>query len=300
MCGNGFVVCAFTFVVPSTLQPFFTCILRLDIGLRVYIAFQSSLLLPPMPSVHSKQLFPWKSQWRFALKRRIDYNQKYMHRIHFLRLENVWCSFLRSTGLLFAEYVVQFDFNDVINTLDAEECEVLVETIKLLQYLDVPFIGCSKGTKHIESILERGHVYQSVVDAMDGWIFTRNYWWDKSQDISEISNLQSQPHRPDRIVVNADKGFLSKTLGIPSILFDDKEQNADAHNKEHPLNRTILVKRYRKARHMKQPEYREYYDPHASHWFWQIVDWEEDICAAEGVPLVNSNDVRYRHFALRV
>jgi len=253
-----------------------------------------------MPSVHSKQLFPWKPQWRFALKRRIDYNQKYMHRIRFFRLQNVWCSFLRSTGLLFAEYVVQFDFNDVINTLDAEECEVLVETIKLLQHLDVPFIGCSKGTKHIGSILERGHVYQSVVDAMDGWIFTRTYWWDKSQDISEISNLQSQPHRPDRIVVNADKGFLSKTLCIPSILFDDKEQNADAHNKEHPLNRTILVKRWRKARHMKQPEYREYYEPDVNNWFWKIEDWEEDICAAKGVPLVNSNDVRYRHFALRV
>ena len=139
-----------------------------------------------------------KSQWlsmpnvlplRFGSKHWNEYNEKYSHRIHTRRPKEVWYSFLRSTRLLFAEYVVQFDFHDVIDTLSAEECNDLVETINLLRKQDVPIIGCSKGTKHIESILERGRVYQSVVNAMDGWVFTREYWWGKMG--RHLRNLES-------------------------------------------------------------------------------------------------------------
>ena len=194
--------------------------------------------------------------WRFAPKHWNEYNEKYSHRIHTRRSEVLY-SFLKSQRLLFAEHVVHFDFHDVIDTLSAEECRDLVEDINLLRKQDVPIIGCSKGTMHIESILERGRVYQSAVDAMDGWVFTREYWWDEWEDISEISNLRNHPHRADRIVVLADKGFLSKTLCIPSILFDDKESNLEAHDKQHPLNRTILVKRGRLAHHRRQWQFQE-------------------------------------------
>ena len=76
-------------------------------------------------------------------------------------------------------------------------------------------------------------------------------------------------------------GCFSKIMNIPSILFDDREDNMYHHNEGHVLNRTILVKRGRKTHHCQLP-FPAIYAPNASEWFWCIVDYEEIIEEASG------------------
>ena len=184
---------------------------------------------------------------------------------------------------------VLLDFHHVIETVrTAEEASNFLSIVDKLRAEDVKFVGCSHGAGYMEVIFAGTEAYREIVSAMDGWIFTKEKWWDRRFDVSRIRRTKQYPHCRHKIVVNADKGFVSKVLGIPTMLFDDKIENAQAHDKEHPWNRSIIVKRGRKWWHQEYPPY--IHDADISSWFWRIMDWEEDICRAAGIPLVVRHD----------
>ena len=110
-------------------------------------------------------------RWRFVRKRWTEENRTHMHRVRTKRARHAFGSFLHATRLGYAEYVIQFDFHDVINTLSSsEEVSNLLITIDILRAADVGILGCSNGTSHIEDIFIDRRAFHAIVSAMDGWM----------------------------------------------------------------------------------------------------------------------------------
>ena len=108
---------------------------------------------------------------------------------------------MQVTGLGFAELVILWDFHDVIDSLRApEEVSNLLLTMDILRAEDVKFLGCTHGTRHMDEIFAGTQVYKEVVTAMDGWIFTKERWWDESRDVSGIQRTRNYPYRKECIV----------------------------------------------------------------------------------------------------
>ena len=75
------------------------------------------------------------------------------------------------------------------------------------------------------------------------------------------------------IMVKGDKSFLSRFLRIPTMLVDDKEENADIHKEGHPMNQQVICKRGRKYHHTRMEGY--IYRVGPSQWFQLYEEFYE-------------------------
>ena len=133
-------------------------------------------------------------KWRFAKKSWANDNKTKFHRIRTRSARSTWEEFLHVTGLGFAELVILLDFHHVIDSLwTSEEASNLLLIMDRLRAEDVKIVGCSHGTDHMEKIFAGTAVYKEVVTAVDGWIFTKERWWDEKQGVSRIRRTKRYP-----------------------------------------------------------------------------------------------------------
>jgi hypothetical protein len=134
------------------------------------------------------------------------------------------------------------DQNNVVNALSFNEAKIVGVALDHLNYdtRRIPTILCSYGMDRSHEAFEEWDYYP-VINELWGFVFTDV----RSHD---GKNVEVYPFRdlPDRfagkaIRITGDKSHISRLMGIPTILFDDKEDNIYYHAQGHPNNMGIVV-----------------------------------------------------------
>ena len=115
--------------------------------------------------------------------------------------------------------VALFDQHHVIDTLSYEEAGAT--GVQLDHLNGVTVLRCSKARSHRQSAFDQYARWWPMANECEGHIFTDyDKGYHRTVDIYRESWMQ-----PNCICVRGDKGQAASLLGLPCILFDDKEDN---------------------------------------------------------------------------
>ena len=176
----------------------------------------------------------------------------------------LWADWSELCHLRDARCVTMFDKHDVVDTLDWEEAAdvgVSLDHLGYGTYNYMPVILCSRGIGWAHTAFQARAPWRPFVAELDGYVFTTD---EKSRLPVRVWQL---PHLPPKaICTNGDKGTVSRLLGVPTLLFDDKERQIHRHNIAHRGNAGFVVKRGNQSRepHIRGYAYR------SESWTWPV------------------------------
>jgi hypothetical protein len=173
-----------------------------------------------------------------------------------------------------SKFAALFDYHDVVDTCSNEEaCELSSELEHLFTYgAAVPSLLCSFGKNHSLSTFCVQNSWYSLVRQFDGYVFTdyRERW-----SRTPLSATRPPGYPSNAIRLSGDKSDISRLLNMPTILFDDKESNADIHDQGNTGNWSVVVKRGGKSHHNYRHGY--YYSSDVQQWP-RIIEQFADHC----------------------
>ena len=162
-----------------------------------------------------------------------------------------------------SRFAALFDCHDVVDTCNTEEaCDLASELEHLFLYgAAVPSLLCSFGKNHCLSTFCVQNPWYPLVCQFDGYVFTEyRERWAKTP----LSASRPEGYPSNAIRLSGDKSDVSRLLKMPTILFDDKESNADIHDRGNSGNWSVVVKRGRKWHHSWMDGY--YYSSDVQRW----------------------------------
>ena len=169
--------------------------------------------------------------------------------------------------------IALLDHNDVINTLNIPESENLATDFYMCDGV-IPLV-CSKGVRYSHSnanpSLDHDEWF-AISHQCRGYIFTDHN--DKRPNGSSVTVCRDawmeRESRVDCIRVNGNKGQVAALLGLPCILFDDKEGNVDLleqyTTEAVPLCGVVVRRGGKYYRRVRGEHYARSYD--SSEWAW--------------------------------
>ena len=125
----------------------------------------------------------------------------------------------------------------------------------------VPSLLCSYGKDYFLSTLAVQNPWYPLVRQLDGYVFTD---YPERFSTRRLSAWRPEGYPSNAIRLTGDKSDVSRLLKMPTILFDDKERNADIHDRGNSGNWSVVVKRGRKCHHSWWNGY--YYSSDVQRW----------------------------------
>ena len=165
---------------------------------------------------------------------------------------------LRKNAADVVDMAALFDHHDVVDTLDFDQaCDV---GACFDHAYDIAPILCSYGINHRLEAFDRNQPFAPMVAECEGHIFTDyREGWHRNVDVYREYWMP-----PSCIGFRGDKGQVAQLIGLPTLLFDDKEEVIDLlrrrSNPEVPLD-GIVVRRGRKTEWGVAPGYQVANDP---------------------------------------
>ena len=173
--------------------------------------------------------------------------------------------------------VMAFDKHNVVDTMNPEESLRFVglrNQVHFKNNLGGALVLLSRGTSRWTDALEEGDqtVFYRCADFL---IYTEKINRDPDRD-GPVSIWRYPEMESHMICINGDKGDAAQLLGLPMILFDDKEENlTDIIDKGHRQNVGVVVRRGEAVnRRIKRRNNRSMVinDPHAwVYWSWRFA-----------------------------
>ena len=143
------------------------------------------------------------------------------------------------------QFAALLDYHHVLDTLKEWEAGVLGVDLDHLSWGTdfIPCFLCSYGYKRSHHAFDPRNPAHPALKMLDGYVFT---------DFRQPKGPQFNIYRPEGWPKNAirltgDKSAVSRFLNIPTLLFDDSEDNVDLHSRGHWRNEGVVVKRGMKA-----------------------------------------------------
>ena len=158
-----------------------------------------------------------------------------------IRGYGIFSEWVHAVGLQDARCAALFDCHNVVNTLSSEEAVMVsVELEHLSSSVSfMPLLLCSHPKESSVDVFNLDHSWAPMVHQMHGYIFT-----DERKSLEKSVRVYRPEGYPlTSIHVEGDKSFLSRALAMPTLLFDDEEENVTFHNRGSDWNQGVVVKR---------------------------------------------------------
>ena len=177
------------------------------------------------------------------------------------------------------EFAVLLDYHDVIDTLQEAEAGVLgVDLDHLSNGREfIPCFLCSYGYTKSEAAFDGRNPVYPALEVLDGYVFTDQR--EQAGGKFKVYRPHGWPHYAIR--VSGDKSAVSRFLNIPTLLFDDKEENIVAHASGHRKNDGVVVKRGRKSSHWQNPYFM--YCSEWQKWATKIKEFQRGLQAESDI-----------------
>jgi len=229
----------------------------------------------------SRPMCPWQPRWGV-----LDGDES-------KKITEDW---LQATGLRLCDsgkvwpiqFAALFDFHDVLDSLNPQEAFVLGVHLEHLSNRKnfIPCFLCSFGKAHAEKAFEviKPAGWASDLEStlpwsemLDGCVFTDV----RKNDTDKFEVYRPKWYPETAIRITGDKSDISRFLNIPTLLFDDKEENITIHSKGHRENKGVVVKRGRKARHQVLRGFK--YCPDWCLWAGMINEFQKHLGEPDGL-----------------